>query len=156
MLTIDIPGGQTLQLSHLALDFNGTIAIDGEVIAGVPERLIKLAGLLQIHVITADTHGTVAEKLAGLPCSLSIIPAEEQDMAKLHAISTLDPQRVIAIGNGRNDRLMLQGAALGIGLLGSEGACTAALLAADLLCTDIRDALDLLLQPKRLQATLRN
>lgn len=55
MLTIDIPGGQTLQLSHLALDFNGTIAIDGEVIAGVPERLIKLAGLLQIHVITADT-----------------------------------------------------------------------------------------------------
>lgn len=156
MLKIDIPGGADLCLSHLVLDFNGTLAVDGEILAGVPERFDMLCRLLQIHVVTADTHGTVAGKLTGLPCSLSIIPATGQEQAKLNYISVFGPQKVVGIGNGRNDRLMLQAAALGIGIIQTEGACTAALLAADLLCTDILDALDLLLHPKRLQATLRN
>jgi len=156
MLTIEIPGGQTLRLSYLVLDFNGTIAIDGEVVAGVPERLIALADLLQIHILTADTHGTAAGKLADLPCILAIIPTEQQDLAKLKALSTLGQHSVVAIGNGQNDRLMLAEATLGIGIIGKEGACTTAILAADLLCTDILDALDLLLHPKRLQASLRN
>ena len=156
MLTIDIPGGPALELFYLVLDFNGTIALDGEIRSGVPERLARLAQHLEIHILTADTHGTVAGKLADLPCSLTIIAGHDQDLAKLNFISTLDSQATIAIGNGRNDRLMLQQAALGIGIIGSEGINTAALLAADLLCTTIDDALDLLLYPRRLQATLRN
>ena len=156
MLSIDIPGGQPLHLGHLVLDFNGTLACDGDLLAGVPERLANLAGMLEIHVITADTHGTVAEKLKSLPCRLSIIPAEEQDRAKLAYISGLGVQGVVAIGNGRNDNLMLAEASLGILIVGTEGASCAALRNADLLCTGIHDALDLLSHPKRLQATLRN
>jgi soluble P-type ATPase len=156
MLTIDIPGGKTLEISFLVLDCNGTIALDGEILSGVPQRLTAMAGMLQIHILTADTHGTVAEKVAGLPCTLTVIADHDQDLAKLAILTALDPQKTIVIGNGRNDRLMLQEAALGIGIIGQEGASTAAILAADLLCADINDALDLLLSPKRLQATLRN
>lgn len=156
MLTIAIPGGQVLQLTHLVLDYNGTIALDGRLIDGVAERLSQLAPDLQIHVLTADTHGTVAKETEALPCRLAIIPPDNQDQAKLGYIEQIDTRRVAAVGNGRNDCLMLRRAALGIAIVGGEGASGRALMAADLVCTGITGALDLLLAPKRLQATLRN
>jgi soluble P-type ATPase len=62
---------------------------------------------------------------------------------------------VAAIGNGRNDQLMLAAAALGIAVVQEEGAAIESLSAADVVLPDIRSALDLLLFPKRLIATLR-
>jgi soluble P-type ATPase len=62
---------------------------------------------------------------------------------------------VVAIGNGRNDRKMLDVAALGIAVCGAEGAAAETLQAGDIVVGRIVDALDLLLHPKRLMATLR-
>ena len=62
----------------------------------------------------------------------------------------------MAVGNGRNDRLMLKEAALGIAVLQAEGAAAEALLAADVVAPDILAALDLLLAPEGLIATLRS
>ncbi len=39
MLTVTIPGKGTLKLKHMVLDFNGTMACDGTLLAGVEERL---------------------------------------------------------------------------------------------------------------------
>lgn len=156
MLTIDIPGYQTLQLDHLVLDFNGTLACDGQLIAGVRQRLERLAEQLQVHIITADTFGGVAAAVADIPCRLSIIPPKAQDQAKLDYLQQLGASRAAAIGNGRNDRLMLAGAGLGIAVMQEEGAASATILAADLVTRDILAALDLLLHPGRLVATLRN
>jgi soluble P-type ATPase len=50
---------------------------------------------------------------------------------------------------------MLRAAALSICVLGSEGACTQAMLASHLVVTNPIDALDALLRPRRLTATLR-
>ncbi|TKB25626.1 ATPase P [Desulfopila sp. IMCC35006] len=156
MITVQIPGGENLQLSHLVLDYNGTLALDGDLIAGVAEKIRELAIHLQLHVITADTHGTVAEKLKGLPCTLHIIGPDTQDRQKQAYVQSLGAEKVAAIGNGRNDGLMLQTAALGIVLVQREGAGMAAILHADLMCTDIVAAFALLLKPDRLKATLRN
>ena len=60
-----------------------------------------------------------------------------------------------AIGNGANDADMLQTAAVGIAVLGAEGLAAETLLAADVVCANPLDALDLLLNPRRLIATLR-
>ena len=68
----------------------------------------------------------------------------------------LGGDNAVAVGNGRNDRLMLQEAALGIAVLQAEGAAVEALLAADLVAPDILAALDLLLVPGALTATLRS
>ena len=106
-------------------------------------------------MVTADTHGTAAQKLAGYACALHIIGEAAQDQAKLTFIQQLGTQKVVAIGNGRNDRLMLQQAALGIAVLQAEGCALEALQAADIVVRDINDALDLLLKPLRLKATLR-
>ncbi|HKJ46485.1 MAG TPA: hypothetical protein VJ991_11715, partial [Balneolales bacterium] len=59
-------------------------------------------------------------------------------------------------GNGRNDRLMLDEAAVGIAVIQKEGASFQSLQAADVICTNIIDALELLVYPKRLTATLRS
>ncbi len=156
MLTIDIPGSAPLHLKHLVLDFNGTIAGDGTVLPTVPARLTTLAQSLTIHIVTADTHGTAAQKTTGLPVRLAIIGANAQDRAKETFLTTLGPQACVAIGNGRNDILLLARAALGIAVVGLEGAAAGLLAQADVICFDIEQALDLLIKPDRLRATLRN
>lgn len=156
MLSLTIPGGKTLQLSHLVLDYNGTIACDGRLIDGVKSRLLALAKSLTIHVVTADTFGSVREALTGIPCQLIIIPVERQAEAKQTCVAELNPASCVCIGNGRNDRLMLNAAALGIAVVQAEGAAVEAVLAADILVSSVLDALDLLSHPLRLTATLRS
>ena len=155
MLGIEIPGFKSLLLAHLVLDYNGTLACDGRVIAGVGERLGLLSDCLQVHVLTADTFGSAREELAKLPCRVSVISHENQAEAKGNYIGALGPEECVAIGNGRNDRFMLKRAALGIALLQAEAASVEAVLAADIVSRNILDALDLLLHPLRLTATLR-
>ncbi len=155
MIDIDIPGYKTLQLEHLVLDYNGTLALDGMLIDGVAEILAALSTQLEIHVITADTFGQVKAAMAGLPCRVSILPPGQQDTGKLTYVGQLGLDRTVCIGNGRNDRLMLQQSALGIVLLQGEGAAAQTLMSADVVATDILDALELLTNPLRLVATLR-
>jgi soluble P-type ATPase len=156
MLEIVIPGYRTLRLAHLVLDYNGTLACDGELLDGVRDRLNALAGTLQIHILTADTFGKARAQLVGIPCDLSIMPVEEQDRRKLEYIQRLGPETTVCVGNGRNDRLMLQEAGLGIAVVQAEGAAVQTMLAADVLSPEILTALDLLTHPLRLVATLRS
>jgi P-type E1-E2 ATPase len=156
MIEIEIPGFRRLCLEHVVCDYNGTLALDGDLLSGVRESLDALAERMQVHVITADTFGLAKDRLAGLPVDVTIIPPESQDQAKLDFVSKLGAERVIAIGNGRNDCKMLSAAAVGVALIQREGACAKALMSADVVCADILDALELLHQPKRLIATLRS
>ncbi len=155
MIEINLPGAQLLRLSHLILDYNGTLAADGSLLPGVAERLEILAKHLEIHILTADTFGSVRNQVAHLPVQLAVIPPEKQAQAKAAYLEKLGPANAAAIGNGRNDALMLKEAALGIAVMQTEGAATAALLAAEVVTSEIVDALDLLLHPDRLKATLR-
>lgn len=156
MILISIPGTGTLQLKHLVMDYNGTLAVDGCLLEGVSERLLQLHGQLELHVVTADTFGGVQNALGHLPCSVHVLPLGDQDQAKENYIRNLGADWTVAMGNGRNDRRMLAGAALGIGVILAEGACVSTLAAADVVCRSIEDALDLLLFPQRLIATLRS
>jgi soluble P-type ATPase len=156
MLEIEIPGYGTLHLEHLVLDYNGTLACDGELLAGVRERLEALSGRLHIHILTADTFGKARAQLVGMPCDLSILSVDEQDSRKRDYVQALGAKAAVCIGNGRNDRLMLQEAGLGIAVVQGEGAAVQTALAADVLAPDILIALDLLIHPLRLVATLRS
>jgi len=155
MLDLAIPGFKQLSLEHLVLDFNGTLAMDGMLLAGVSDRLRSLAGRLRIQVVTADTFGHAREALAGLEVELTVLGPDRQAEAKRDLVGRLGPQRVAAVGNGRNDRLMLRVAALGIAVSGLEGTAVEALTAAHLFIPGIREALGLLDAPLRLTATLR-
>ena len=155
MLEINIPGYRKLRLKHMVLDYNGTIACDGNLIVGVKENLIALADKLRVHVLTADTFGNARRSLEGIKCELSILAPDAQDIAKLEYVKGLGAEYAVCVGNGRNDQLMLREAALGIAVILEEGAAVATLIAADIACTHIVRALELLKNPLRLIATLR-
>jgi len=155
MITIRIPGWQTLDLAHLVLDLNSTIALDGQVLPGVAERLAALSANLTIHLVTADTQGQAAQSAECLGLQLfRIVPGDEASQ-KLDLVAQLGPAWTVTIGNGANDAGMLAAAALGIAVLGPEGLAPTALQAAGVVVGRIEDALDLLLRPQRLVATLR-
>lgn len=156
MIEIKVPGFGALKFMHLVLDYNGTIACDGKLIAGVDERIRQLAQDLRIHVLTADTFGSVRESLSQLPCIVSIIPGENQAEAKADYVADLGAENCVCVGNGRNDAVMLAAARLGIAVVQTEGCAGAAIMHADVLVRGILDALDLLLHPLRLVATLRS
>lgn len=156
MIETVIPGFGTLRLRHLVSDYNGTLALDGRLLPGVADALRALATRLDIHVVTADTFGLAAGELNGLPVRLTITPVEAQAEAKRSFVEQLGADEVVALGNGRNDRRMLDVAALGIALIQREGGAKETLQAADLVSTDVLDALALLQNPKRLTATLRS
>lgn len=157
MISLDIPGfNENLTIEHLVLDFNGTLAVDGKLISGVREVLNDLAQKVTIHVLTGNTFGTVEEELKNVACRVIALPKENLGKEKEKYLQQLDTQSVICIGNGRNDRLILQASVIGIIVVQQEGASAEALMAADVVCPDIFSALELLNNPLRLIATLRN
>ncbi|MBF6056720.1 MULTISPECIES: HAD family hydrolase [Thiomicrorhabdus] len=156
MLQIEIPGNETLQLQHLVLDYNGTIACDGMVKPNVLSKLRELSQQLQIHVITADTHGSVHAACSGNFIQITVIGQRDQDRQKKAYVDQLGAQSCVAVGNGSNDALMLENAALGIAVMQEEGCATKTLIASDLSFGSIEDVLDSLLKSKRITASLRN
>ncbi len=155
MLEIAIPGAETLRLEALVADFNGTLARDGSLLPGVAEAFARLSESLTLHVVTADTHGGACAALAGLPCQLVVLAEGGQDVAKRQYVESLGASRCAALGNGRNDRLMLAAAGLGIAVIEAEGVAVETLLAARVAVPGVAAALGLLLNPARLVATLR-
>lgn len=156
MLEFDIPGHGACAIEHLVCDLNGTIAFDGRIIEGVAEALASLTGRVRVVLLTADTHGTAAAHAEALGIEVRVIPSGGWEAGeKLAVVQELGPDRVFAIGNGRNDALMLSSCAIGVCVLGPEGAARACMESADVVVTTIGDAFGLLLHPARLIATLR-
>jgi len=94
--------------------------------------------------------------LQGVNCELAILDKTNQAEAKQSYIQKLGADSTAAIGNGRNDRLMLKTSALGIVVIQEEGAAVETMLAADVAVPDITTALNLLNNPLRLVAALRS
>jgi len=155
MITVTLPGEKPLIFRHLVQDYNGTLACDGVLIPGVESRLNRLAELLDVHIITADTFGKCKTSCRGINGRIHVLADGEGMLEKGKFVQALGPESVVAIGNGTNDALMLERSALGIAVVGPEGASFTALQKARLVVPDINSGLDLLLNPKRLVATLR-
>jgi len=155
VITVEIPGRETLELEHLVLDVNGTLVAGGRIVPGIPEMLMALSTRIHAVAITADARGMAVQLPELLGIEVHVIPSGDEARSKLEFIQGLDPARCIAVGNGGNDVLMLEAAAVGVAVIGAEGAATGCLLASDIVVTSIADALSLVVDPRRLAATLR-
>ena len=134
------------------LDVNGTLTNRGELIDDVESTLRRLQATLELHLLSADTFGSLTRVAATLGVRSRII----RDGAEKAAVAReLGARHCAAIGNGANDSGMLAEAALGIAVLGPEGAAAATIAAADVVCGSIGAALQLLLDERALAATLR-
>lgn len=155
MIQIEIPGRDLITIEHLVLDYNGTIAEDGHLIPGVAERLEVLKNNVEVHVLTADTYGTVRTQCEPTGVHVETFPRAGAAECKLEIVEKLG-ENVMCIGNGYNDVLMFGPAALSVAVIEREGTYAGLIAHADVLTASILDALDLLIKTDRLRATLRS
>ena len=151
-ISLELPNGPT-SFTRLVLDYTGTLSLDGELLAGVAHRLSAMAADIRVTILTADTFGTAEKAMKDLPLEIRLI---ENGREKAEVVMAMGPGEVIAIGNGRNDIPMMEVAGLSIAVVGPEGAAAGLLGPADIVTRDILDALDLITNPLRLKATLRD
>lgn len=156
MIEINVPGAGKINLEHVVFDVNGTLAVDGKILPGVPELLRKVEKHLTIHLLTADTHGKQTEIDRQLNLEATRIQAGDEKNQKSNYIHTLGAEKTAAVGQGANDALMLEAARIGICVISPEGTALQTLLKADLVVPDILSALEILHNPTRLKASLRN
>lgn len=154
-MEVEIYGTGVVTLKHLVLDYNGTLATDGALKKDVAEVLKELSKEFDIHVLTGDTFSSAKEQLKDLDVKIVIAPPINQATFKLDYAKSLGLSVIVAIGNGKNDSLLLKYSRLGICVLQEEGACFEAIQNSDIVMKDILSALELLKHPKRLIATLR-
>jgi soluble P-type ATPase len=155
MIEMNIPGRGVLQLDYLVSDVNGTLTVDGQLAEGVIRSVKNLRDRLDLHLLTANTHGRQDIIDSQLSVKAFRLQPGNEDQQKADYIRRLGAERVVAIGQGANDAAMLREAALGICVLSSEGTAMEALLAADLVVPNIQTALELLEKPLRIVASLR-
>jgi soluble P-type ATPase len=155
MIELNIPGGGGIQIEHLVCDVNGTLAVDGQLIDGLVRRLSALRDRLDLHLITADTHGRQSTIDRQLNIQAVRVESGSEKVQKAEYVRSLGAERVVAIGQGANDGEMLKAAALGICVISPEGTAIETLVAADLVVPDIFAALELIEKPLRIVASLR-
>jgi soluble P-type ATPase len=155
MKTIDVPGWGTLELRNLVLDLNGTITESGRFIPGVLECLEKLrARGYAIYVLSGDTRGTLGDTFQDLPGVEAVVTRTAKEKKKF--VESIGPLSTVCIGNGHIDVEMFKVAKLSICTIQAEGATTKAMMNADIVVTHINQALEILLDKKKLVATLRS
>lgn len=155
MIELTIPGRGNIQINNLVLDVNGTIALDGNILPGVVERFNRIRDRLDIYLITANTNAKQKNIDLFLGMHAHIIQKHNEIEQKKEFIKKLNSNTVIAIGQGANDRGMLELAEIGICVISPEGTYIKTLMAADIVTPDILTALDLVENPMRLVSTLR-
>jgi len=155
MIELNIPGRRVLRLSHLVCDVNGTLTLDGRLMDGLIRPLNMLRDRLELHLITADTHGKQAEIDQVLNLLAIRLQPGDEAAQKAEFVRSLGAEEVVAIGQGANDAKMLEVAGLGIAVISREGLSLETLMAADIVIPDIFAALELLEKPMRIVATLR-
>lgn len=155
MISIPFPNREPLIIEHLVCDVNGTLALDGNLIEGVAEVIARLSQQVQVHLVTANTHGRQGEIDARLGVHAEVLTPGQEAEQKAAYVRRLGAGSVAALGQGANDRLMLSEAAVGIAVMCAEGLAVPTLLAADLVVSDTLSGLELLEHPLRITATLR-
>lgn len=156
MISISIPGWGDVEIEYLLVDYNGTLALDGKVKPGVKELLEKISRYIRVFIVTADTYDTVDNDVDIMAFNVLKVRKDNSAQEKAKIVRELGPEKVLAIGNGANDALMLKEAAIGIGVIGEEGCSNILLKEADIVVKDIVEALNMILHPERIIATLQS
>jgi soluble P-type ATPase len=157
-IVIPIPGFGDRRIEVLITDYTGTLACGGRLVAGVRERLLSVRDALDLHVVTADTFGTADAELSGIVTPYRLREARH-DVEKERFVKRFNAERVVAFGNGNNDRLMLRAVkndgGIAVAIDNGEGCALDAVLNSHIHIVGAANALDLLLDPTRCKATLR-
>ncbi len=155
MIIIQRPGQSPLEIEYLLIDHEGTLAVDGRVHPKAKDKINLLSKRISVYILAKGEQEKVEERLRNVKAVVIFLTKGEVSKEKLGLLRRLGPERTVAIGNGMDDVPMLEEAGFSICVIGREGASGETLKRADMVVTDILDALDFLLKPLRQKATLR-
>ena len=116
-MLLNIPGREEIDVTHVILDFNGTIAVDGQLIKGVADKINTLSHLLNFVIVTADTYGTVEKELGDVNCDIVNLSNSVKFNSKLDVLISLGKEQTMCVGNGFNDRIVLKECVLGVAVV---------------------------------------
>jgi len=154
MISIERPGKGNLEIEFILIDFEGALAFDRRVHPKAKDKINLLSKRTKIYILTKGEKEVVEEILRRVKAEIFYFTEGETSQRKLALLRQLGATRTVAIGNGVDDAPMLEEAGLGICVIGKEGTSVEALKKADVVVSNILDALDFLLKPLRQKATL--
>jgi soluble P-type ATPase len=154
MILIQRPGQDSLEIEFILIDFEGTLASDGRVHPKAKDKINLLSKRTRIYVAVKTGREKADEVLRKVKAEIVYITEGESSRRKAELLHQIGPARTAVIGNGIDDAPMVEEAALGICVIGREGAFGEAVKKADIVVCSVLDALDFLLKPLRQKATL--
>ncbi len=155
MLNITIPGVGELAIKHVVFDFNGTLATDGKLRPSLVPLLAQLKAKAKLYVLSADTYGSVREECGDLGLEVRVLSSKNGAAEKRAFVRERGAETTVCVGNGVNDAGMFEICALSLLIMGEEGCAVKTFAKADIIVKNSEDALNLLLHPQRITATLR-
>ena len=156
MLLYEIPGRDNIKIENIVFDYNGTIAVNGKLVDGIPELLNIISDHVNIYIVTADTYGTVRKECENINADILTFPKENAGESKKEIVEKLGCKKTICVGNGFNDIPMFEICVLGIAIIEGEGASGKLLTKADIVSRNIIECLNIILNKDMIKATLRN
>jgi soluble P-type ATPase len=154
MISIQRPGMESLDIHFVLIDFEGTLAMDGRVHPKAKDKVNLLSKRATITILTKSNREKVEETLRKMKVEILYVTEGDSTQQKLNVLQRLGPHQTAVIGNGLDDVRILEQAGLGMCVIGKEGSSAEAVAKADLVVTNVLDALDFLLKPLRQRATL--
>lgn len=154
MISIERPGQKPLEIDFILIDFEGTLASDRRVHPKAKDKINLLSKRTKIYILTKGEKEVVEETLKKVKAEMFHSTEGETSQRKLDLLHQLGAAKTVAIGNGVDDAPMIEEAGLGICIIGKEGTSVEAMKKADVVVTNVLDALDFLLKPLRQKATL--
>ncbi len=156
-IAIKIPWGEKYTIENVVFDLNGTLATNGIIAETTGDLLKELAQQAKIYIITADTHNT-AEQLKeeiGAFAEIFVLKSDEHDLEKARFVHTLGFRETVTLGNGANDLKMVEEGILSFGVMAGEGVYAPLLSKVDIVVHNVDHAIEMLLNPMKIVATIR-
>jgi soluble P-type ATPase len=154
MIILQRPGRTHLEIEFILLNFEGTLATDRRIHPKAKDKLNLLSKRTNIYILTKGEQEAIQEILKKVKAEVVYFEEGEVSQGKLDLLRQLGATKTVAIGNGVDDVPMIEEAGLGICIIDVEGASGEAIKKADVIFTNILDALDFLLKPMRHKAVL--
>ena len=90
---IEIPNYKSITLTNIVLDYNGTIAKDGILKEELQILLPKLLEIYKVHVITADTFGSVKKELKDFDVLVKVLKSDNHTQEKADYVKSLNEKK---------------------------------------------------------------
>ncbi len=154
MISIQRSGMESLEIQSVLIDLEGTLAIDRRVHPKSKDKVNLLSKRATIYILARGNTENAEKILKKMKVEILFVTEKDSSQQKLNLLQRLGPHQTAVIGNGLDDVRVMEQAGLGMCVIGKEGSCAEAMAKADLVFTDVLDALDFLLKPLRQRATL--